>query len=63
MEKHYLFSVEDEDSDIDGEEFIIGAKDYHEARELVAMYFPDVKVRYWHELTEVEAEMSGLDEY
>lgn len=61
--RHFLFEIIDEDSEYCGEEFLVGAKDYHSAREIVNEYFPDIKVRFWHEVSDYEAEMSGLDEY
>lgn len=59
--KHYLFECIDEESENLGEEFIVGANTYTEAREIATDNFG--KCRYWHELSEEEAEMSGLDEY
>lgn len=61
--KHWLFENIDEESDWEGEEFIVGADSYHEAREIIVDSFGDIRVKFWHELTEEEAEMSGLDEY
>lgn len=60
--KHYLFEIIDEQSENCGEEFIVGADSYTEAREIAQDNF-GMLVRFWHELTEEEAEMSGLDEY
>lgn len=68
--KHYLFELLC--GEYEGEEFIVGADSYHEARETaegIAREADSVNnnglaiFRYWHELTEEEAEMSGLDEY
>lgn len=56
MTKHYLF----EDYEL-GEEFIVGAKTFEEAVEEAKYQFPDP--HYICELTEEEAEASGLDEY
>lgn len=53
---HYLFE------DWDGEEFIVGAKDLKKAKEISAEYFGN-HFRYICKLTDIEAEMSGLDEY
>lgn len=54
--KHFLFT-----DYATGEEFIVGANDLEEAYELAKDYFIDPYYRC--ELTEMEAEMSGLDEY
>lgn len=54
--RHFLF--EDYDS---GEEFIVGADSLDEAMEEAKIYFADPS--YICELTEEEAEASGLDEY
>ena len=54
--KHYLF--EDLES---GEEFIVGACDLDEAKEIAADNFERPKFQY--KVTEFEAEISGLDEY
>lgn len=58
---HFLFECVDEESECFGEEFIVGAYTYNEAREIAEDNFG--KCRFWHELSEEEAEMSGLDEY
>ena len=54
--RHYLF--EDYDT---GEEFIVGAGNLGEAMEEAKAYFADPS--YICELTDDEAEASGLDEY
>lgn len=54
--RHFLF--EDYDT---GEEFIVGADNLGEAMEEAKGYFTDP--RFSCELTEFEAEASGLDEY
>lgn len=68
--KHYLFEILS--GECAGEEFIVGADSYHEARDAAEWIARDAGsvngkglalFRYWHELTEEEAEMSGLDEY
>lgn len=59
--KHYLFECIDEDSVCDGEEFIVGASTIEEAKEIAIDNFEIVK--YICELSDYEAEMSGLDEY
>ena len=56
MTKHYLF----EDLEL-GEEFIVGAESLEDAMETAKEYFPEPK--YCFELTDNEAEASGLDEY
>lgn len=57
---HYLF--ESLNDDMDGEDFIICASSYAEAREKAQKIFGK-RIRFWHELTEEDAENSGLDEY
>lgn len=54
--KHYLFE------DWDGEEFIVGAENLDKAKKIAAQYFGN-HFRYLGRLTDIEAEMSGLDEY
>lgn len=54
--RHFLF--EDYDS---GEMFIVGAWDRYDAEDIAASYFADP--HYEGEMTEFQAEMSGLDEY
>ena len=64
--KHYLFCEENT-----GEEFIIGAGDLHTAwvmakeigRDIATYYDEDCDLEYYGELTDEEAEASGLDEY
>ena len=55
--KHYLF----EDTET-GEEFIVGADNLREAREIAVENFGE-NVEYQHRMTDYEAEASGLDEY
>ena len=56
MTKHYLFE------DIaTGEEFIVGAIDLHEAKIIAADNFENPVYQY--QMSEYEAESSGLDEY
>ena len=55
--KHYLFEAQET-----GEEFIVGADDIMEAREIAMDSFGEY-VRFMCTLTEMEAEASGLDEY
>lgn len=54
--RHFLF--EDYDT---GEEFIVGADNLGEAMEEAGIYF--TRPAYICELSEFEAEASGLDEY
>lgn len=65
--KHFYF-IENES----GEEFIVGADTYHEAKDIaldvahgIAMYYnlDDATIEFQYEMTEEEAEASGLDEY
>jgi hypothetical protein len=55
--KHYLF--EDLES---GEEFIVGAATIGEAMTIAIDNF-GTEVKYHYQMTEFEAEASGLDEY
>lgn len=58
---HYLFVIEDEESELDGEEILVGASCWTAAIELAASEgFPNL--RFLAELTDEEAENSGLDE-
>lgn len=54
--KHFLFA----DAET-GEEFIVGAEDWDEARLIAKSYFEAPVAQY--QMSEIEAEMSGLDEY
>ena len=56
MTKHYLF----EDLET-GEEFIVGAENERDAMTIANEYFADPK--YLYQMSEYEAEASGLDEY
>lgn len=56
MDRHFMF--EDYDS---GEDFIVGAKNKTEAMATAKDYFADPA--YVCEVSEEEAEASGLDEY
>ena len=65
--KHFYF-IENES----GEEFIVGADTYCEAEDValdvahdIAMYYnlDDTTIEFQYEMTEEEAEASGLDEY
>lgn len=56
MWRHYLFV--DLDS---GEEFIVGETNIADAKEAASVYFSSPVYQY--EMSELEAEMSGLDEY
>jgi hypothetical protein len=57
MTRHFLFY--DYQS---GEEFIVGAADLYDARMTAEEVFGD-DIKYCYEMTDDEAEMSGLDEY
>ena len=65
--KHFYF-IENES----GEEFIVGAHSYHEAEEIARDVgrciarecgWDDYSIEFQYEMTEEEAEASGLDEY
>jgi len=59
--KHYLFEIIG--GEYEGEEFIVGADNRDEAQEIATEIADGARARYCCELTEEEAEMSGLDEY
>lgn len=61
-DNHYLFEVADEDSELDGEEFLVGAPSLIEATAIAERVF-STNVEFVDVLTEFEAENSGLDEY
>jgi hypothetical protein len=61
--KHYLFEIDDENSEYEGEEFLVGAYSMEEAHDIVALYFGKVHVAYHGRLSDFDAELSGLDEY
>lgn len=66
MIRHYYFTERET-----GEEFIVGARDYVEAESIAldigdilgANYGVEPAVFYEYEMTDEEAESSGLDEY
>lgn len=58
MTRHFFFHNEE-----NGEDFIVGAEDLTDAREIVEDIFGDDEVEFCYEMSELEAEMSGLDEY
>lgn len=59
--RHYLFIIDDEENERDGEALLVGASCWTAAIELAASEgFPNL--RFLAELTDEEAENSGLDE-
>lgn len=58
---HYLFECTDSDRECEGEEFIVGANSLDEAKEIANDNFG--KAKFIREMTDYEAEASGLDEY
>ena len=61
--KHYLFWIEDENSEDDGLEILVGANSLLEACTMFETEFPEVNYGCAPEpLSEWEAENSGLDE-
>lgn len=61
--RHYLFTVTEENSENEGESFLVGAESINHAWELAQTVFPDDDLEYDGRLSDFEAEMSGLDEY
>ncbi len=59
--KHYLFEIIG--GEYEGEEFIVGANTKEEAQERATEIVDGARARYCCELSEFEAENSGLDEY
>ena len=59
--KHYLFEILD--GEYEGEEFIVGADTFPEANSIAHEVGDGADIHYCRELTEFEAENSGLDEY
>lgn len=60
--KNYLFCVNDENDENDGEEFLVGAYDDDEAWQIAVENFGE-NVAFLDFLSDEEAEESGLDEY
>lgn len=64
--KHFYFSEEST-----GEEFLVGADTLEEATiqaeqiaaDIARQYDEELELLYWYEMSEEEAESSGLDEY
>lgn len=61
----YWWGIEDENSDLCGEEFFTELEnaDYIDHLIYVQELFPDEKVKSYGKVTEEEAEMMGLDTY
>lgn len=61
----YWWAVEDEESDIDGEEFFTELQnaDAHKHKQYAHELFPNVRLRCFGEVSQEEAEMMGLDTY
>lgn len=59
--KHYLFEIIG--GECEGEEFIVGADSIGEAQCIANGVADGARARYCCELSEFEAENSGLDEY
>lgn len=59
--KHYLYECTDPDSECEGEEFLVEANDRKKARQIAIDNFRCA--RFICEMTDYEAEASGLDEY
>ena len=59
--KHYLFECIAPGSANEGEQFIVGADCYDDAEEIARNNFG--KCEFYGEISEMEAEASGLDEY
>lgn len=66
--KHYWFEIIDENSNLCGEEFLVGADSKAEALEIVRDNFTDEdgylpKYKFLGTVSEDEAETLGIDEY
>lgn len=66
----YWFGIEDEESELCGEEFFIEVQDCFDAKETrkyaikyAKEIFPNEKLTCYGKVTEEEAEMMGLDTY
>lgn len=59
---YYLFECIDENSENCGEEFLVQAYCYTDAREIAQDVFGR-QVKFWHEVPDEEAEEMGLDVY
>ena len=59
--RHYLFEIIG--GEYEGEEFIVGAFSIEQAQEIATGVADGARARYCCELTDFEAESSGLDEY
>ena len=63
MEKYYWFGVIGEYDEHCGEEFIVAAASYKEAKSTVKSLFPGEQVQLYDQVSEFESEMMGLDVY
>lgn len=61
--KHYMFTVIEDGSELEGESFLVGAETVEQAWAIAQSEFPDEELEYDGKLSNIEAEMSGLDEF
>lgn len=61
--RHYLFEIVTEFSDLEGEQFLVGAYSENEALLIAEREFDGEELEYLGEVSEFEAESCGLDEY
>lgn len=62
--KNYLFEIMTVGSELEGEQFLVGANNIKEAIKIAKENFPNERL-FIHNgsLSDFEAELSGLDEY
>lgn len=63
MEKYYWFKVTGEYNEHCGEEFLVAAASYKEAKSTAKSFFPGERVQSYGQVSEFESEMMGLDIY
>lgn len=61
--RNYWFSIDDEYSDLAGEEFFVQCNNKEEAFEIVTENFPNEKVKCYGWVDDDTAETMGLDTY
>lgn len=60
---NYWFGIEDEESELCGEEFFVAAFSYKQAKRIVQENFPNEKLSYYGIVSDLTAESMGLDTY
>ena len=60
---HYWFGIVTDGSELEGEEFLVGADSIDEAKQIAANIFSGEELNCYGRVSDFNAEMMGLDEY